>query len=603
MLEIYLHGEKESGFLDLFPGTTLEFEGTNSLFDEELKNGEFSLPIDIPWTDKNRRLWDFAEQIENKDTRKNYRECTVYDSGFPELIRAKITIIGKSGKFDYTSGRFSASISGTKGLFGSAIRNKKVNDLQLEGKITWEDYDSREFATRLMKGEYPQYHYISFAPMAFINYFDESKNYNGEFLAKETANNIVSIGGGLNDWVFGRPRSTNEFEPTTEGEEEHIDYRSIPFFKFTYILRKIFEETGYNVHGEIFNLNSIDKVFLYNNAAIEFYSSVVFIDYNRAISPKDHLPDLPQDEFLRYICQSFNVFPVFYNRNDVELKFRNPILESKEFIDITGRTNPSFSSEFTESTENDGYSLEYGWDENDDYINDRVKDLTDKTLVATVSTRPELGTVDIGRPLTTDDMAFVTSENMYYIVADGTSIPVKWDAWSENLDKFTKGRGDRTVTLPFSTLCTYVEFDEANALYIRKDKLGCRQTGTYWNNKLSRVVNPFGLRLFFITRQVINGNEIPVTHNHYTSAGGTILTGFSFALNAEKGMVPSFHELWQDAIQRSETIKIQVRADKKFMEELSKVNIVRIKNVFFLYKLTRNTLPLGSTIELEIVPL
>lgn len=603
MLQIYLHGDTESGFLDLVPGATLDFEGLTNLFDEELDSGEFSLPIDIPWTENNRRLWRFAERIENADNRKNFRECTVYDEGFPELVRVKITIVGKEGKFSYDSGVFKASISGVKGLFGSRIRKRKLTDLKLDGPIEWADDESRIFATKCMKGLYPQYPYLAFAPVAIENYFDESNSYHGEFLAKDTVNNIVSTGGGLNDWVFGRPRSTDPFAVTDPGDEEHIDHRTIPFFQFTYILRKVFEEAGYEVVGDITQSDAFSKLYLFNNASLEFYSTVVYRDYNRKIYPKDHLPEMGQDEFLRAVCKFFGMFPDFVAHDKVQLKFRHPVLKEKEFLDITDRCNPRFSQDYVEQGENDGYSIEYEWDSNDDYLTDRVKDISTKTLVATVSTFPELALIDIGRTLTTDDMAFVVSENMYYIVADGTSIPVKWDAWSENLDKFTKGRGDRSVTLPVSTLCTYVEFDEPNALYLRRNKVGCRQPGTYWNNKLSRVKNPFGLRLFYISKQNVIGNEIPVSHNHHLNSSGVQVASFSLSLNGENGMAKNYHELWQDAIQRNQTVKVTVRADKRFIQELSRVNIVRIQNVFYLYKVNRKSIPLRKNIELEIVPL
>ena len=604
MLQIFIHGTKEQGFLDLMPGASLDMEAISEIFDTELGAGEYSLPIEIPLTPHNRRLIDFADRMRNFTTEKNYWVCDVLDNGFPELIRAKITMLDKSANLAGTKGKMSASVSGNKGLFGSNLKGKKLRQVDLGGTITWDAGETREFATDLMKGLYPQYHYLKFATVAIESFFDTNKNYNGEFLAKDTVNYVVgnSAGGPLN-WEFGRPSIANEQLPTLPGDEAHIDSRSIPFFNFKYVLMQAFAAVGYIPTGEFINSTWWNDLHIFNTTALEYYSPIVYQDYNRKIFPADHVPDIELVDFFKAVFDFFNIFPIFDGNGYADLRYRTNILFEKKVLDITHRCSPDFTSTYKESGENTGYKLDYTWDAADGYPGDRIKDLATKTLVATVATLPNLGTLSIGRPLTTDDIAYVAAENMYYVVANAVSIPILWDAWSEGLDPYSTGDEARTVETGISTLCTYVEFDIDAALFVRKNRLAARQTGTYYTNKLARVVNPFALRLFYITKQLVDGLEVPMSHNHNLNTAGSAIQQHSLALKGPAGLAVGFHEKWQALQDRQQDFKIPVLADAALMQDLKTHNILQINNIQYLLNKRESTIPLKSSILLEMQPL
>ena len=161
-LQIYIYGPSENGFLDTAPDTFLQVETLADIFDENLSIGEYTLPVSFPWTDHNRRLLGFAERIVNGAAKVNYLRCDVYDRGYPEILNGKLTILEKVGNFSYKKGSFSASIAGSKGMFGTQIKYKYLNSLALGGDIVWQNLESRDFATAVMKGQYPQYPYLSF---------------------------------------------------------------------------------------------------------------------------------------------------------------------------------------------------------------------------------------------------------------------------------------------------------------------------------------------------------------------------------------------------------------------------------------------------------
>ncbi|HRN80174.1 MAG TPA: hypothetical protein PKY29_04350 [Ferruginibacter sp.] len=602
MARIFVYGEHYQGYLEMDTGTTLEMETYSDIFEEALEAGEFSLPVEFPWTDNNRRLLNFAERIHNVQVKKNFWVCDVYDStGMPYMLQAKLTLLEKAGDFGYTRGKFVASISGNKGLFGSKIKNKNLRDLTLGGPITWQTIDSRKFAENHMKGLTPQYPYLSFAPVVIENFFDQSKNYNNEFLARDTVNDIVSTGSGANDWVFGRPKSTNPNEAAVEGTPEYINYRTIPFFSFKYVLEKVYEEMGYVLTGDVVNNTDFADLYLFNTTALEYYSAAVNVDYNRRIDPKQHVPDMPVFEFLTAVFKFFCVYPVFAGNNQVELKYRKKIFSNRKILNITPYTSSGFNSVFSESTEAQGYALKYDWDGAESYHSDRIKDLASKNIIGVVDTAAALATFTYTRPLTTDDAVYVTSENMYYAVANATGPTTLWDAWCEGLHDYEEGDGSRDATTGMGTLATYVELDDA--LYVRRNKLAARMAGSYWNDKFVRVENKFGLSVFYITPQNIDGNVVPVSHNHNTDAAGNQLATYSLALKATHGIGNILHRQWQQLLNKVETVEVEINTDEKLLREIQNADILQAHNIMFIpYKRTWSV-PLRGKILQEMKPL
>lgn len=613
MLQIYIYGPTESGFLDLDPGSTLDMESDADIFDEDLSTGEFSLPIDIPWTEHNRRLTGFAERFQNRSVTqspvtlslskgKGDFKAVVYDSGFPELPSARLTIIGKDGNFSYNKGKFSATITGTKGLFGSQVKNKYLTDLQLGGKITFET-DSRTFAEGLMKGAFPQYDYITFVPVAIENFFDTSRpDYDGEFLAKNCVNNVVLSGSGPDGWTFGRPTAEDPTVAAAAGTAEYADYRTIPFIKTKYVLRKIFEEFGYKVSGEILDSPDYDNLTTYNNYAIENYAPSHF-DFNRSIYPGNHVPDILIIDYLKGLLPFFNIYPVFTGDNEVQLIFRKNLKKEKKIFSLNGLCSELFTSTIEDQASSNGYKLAYNWDK-DDYYSDRIKDLKDKILTVTVTRKADLNGIAAMVPetLTTDHIAFVTAENMYYQVADATSDPVKWDAYAEALNDYTEGNGDRSVDIPISTLCTYVELQEESGLYVNRDYVGTRMAGSYINNKGVLVKNDCPNKIFFAKRRINSSNVlVPFSYNHNRDSDNNAIEPFSLAWTPADGMAATFHKEWQQIKQNQENVKTSIKADRRILKSIADSNFLEVKGCLYLLSKSEKTIPLKDTMDVELV--
>lgn len=608
MLQIYVYGPNgEQGFLELSENARLNTESLADAFDEDLSNiSEFTLPSEAPWTPKNRRLFGFAERLENFQNRPRFYECIVYNDYVPEIPKGKLTILEKSGYYTYKKGKFNFTISGTKGLFGAQIRNKTLQNLTLGGVITWENDESRKFAEDVMKGLYPQYPYLRFAPVAIENFIQTNRpDHGGEFLARDCVNNLIVTGAGANDWTFNAPNPSNPSEPASSGNDARMNYRTIPFFTVKWVFRKMMEELGYTLIGEFMSSTDFDDLVIFNNYAIENYQTSARLDFNRSIFPTNHVPSISLGDFFKGVCKFFNFFPVFMSNNQVRLIYRTQYLKEKRILNLSALVSKSFVSSFDEqgnSTDSNGYKLALQWDSNDGYKNERVKDLKDVIVAGTVTTFSQLATFNPGYQLTTDHVVFVEAENLYYRVANATTTPILWNAYAEKLDEFIVGEGERTVDIPVSTLCTYVEFVAADALFVRRNYVGTRQPGSYRNNKGVRVTAPFELRFFYISRAMIGTNNIPISYNHNRLPNNTKIQEYSLSFHGPEGLA-RLHESWQRLRAKAEVLKTTIQVNEKVLEDLKNHNIWEINNVQYLPFRTQRSIPLSTDMEIRVIPL
>ncbi len=617
MLSIYIHNTAATifnptgdngGFLDIPEDAAMTIESVAEAFQETEESGEFSLPIDLNWTDNNRRLLNFKERVENFNRAPNSYICTVYDNGFPEFIKAKLTIISRAGSFAYRQGKFTISISGARGIYATEIKNKKLADLPLGGSITWDILSgintSRQFAHWHYTTGYSQYPQIRFAPVGFEGFYDQDRyDYNGEFLAKDTVNNIVDKGGG--NWEFGRPTSTDPSIPAIAGASEYVDYRTIPFFRLKFLLEKVFTDMGYSVSGEIFSNADLDNLVVFNNYGIERYTVPGILgnmDVNRHIIPANHVPDMLISDFLKAVLPGLGIFISFVDDTTVVLVNHNTDINNAAACNMDDVLVDEFESDFIDGTAaEDGYKIALKADDDDQYYSERMKDISGYMLISRVNTRAELSAFTSGSGLTTIDIVYVAAENMYYAVADATSTPVKFDAFAEGIGDFIVGSGERQVDINFSTLAQYVILDAATGLYTNQGYLGTRQKGTYYTNKGVLVKNKFGLRLFYCTPPG-NAAVMPRSYNHNRDAGNAIIEKYTLAPNLA-GSIAQLLTPFQDILQNAEVVKVSFIANADVMERLRKYKKLNFAGVQFFLKKIERVIPMGHTVKTEVVPL
>jgi hypothetical protein len=602
MLQIYLYGPVANGFIDLTAGTQLQIEALSEIFDEDLSIGEYSLPITIPWTENNLKLTGFANRIKNYSRGAVYFEIDVYANGLPELQRAKLTIQEKSGSLSMQRGSFTATISSTKGLYGSLIKNKKLADLKLGGIINFETgYNCREWATARMQGLFPDYHYVGFAPVAMEDFFDTNRtDYAGEFLVKDTVNYAMATGSGADDWKFARPSSADPSVSADEGEAEFMDYRTVPYLKVKWLLQQCFAEFGFTVTGEFISSADFDSLYLFSNYSIDNFAQPLYNDLTNNIDPAKLVPDISIKDFIKNLCKTLGMYPVFGNNNVVQLRYRKNTLNLQNTADVTAYIGSEYSSTAAEDADTDGYSIAYAFDSNDGMVNDRVFDDT-KTVAATVTLVSDLDTLSLTGGMSTDTIVLVTSVNRYYRVADATGSPILWDAIADRLNAYKIGNGERTIELPVSTLCSYIVKNVSTALDEPQGYLGCRQRGSYINNRGIRVTAPMGLRMFYISKRNIGGALVPYSHYHNRDEANNKILPYSLSLISDEGLVSSFHKRWEDIRQGAEIIKTTINLDRRIYDTLMAKDMWIALGIYYLPYRMERTLPLDGTAQVELL--
>lgn len=601
MLSIYIHSGADPGFLDLPPDAVLDIESYTDAFQQEENASEFTLPLEILWTDNNRRRLGFRERIENFNKTGNYFTCTVYNHNFPELVNAKLTILGKAGNFQYRQGRFSITIAGTRGIFASNIKNKNLQDFALGGEIGSNLYGNwRDFAYAHQTTNYASYPQLRFVPVAMELFFDQQRSdFNGEFIARDTVNNVVQLTGG--GWVFGRPSATDIHAAVSEADLSYVDYRTVPFFTVKHILKSIFIEAGFTVTGEFLTNTDFDNLVIFNNYSLEIYKRnfLEVTDVFRSIDPRNHVPKMPVKDFIDAICKGLGIFPVFTDATNVVLVNYNTSIDTAQTISIDAICADTFTAEYADGTATaNGYKINYATDSADQFFGERVKDISQFKLVATVDTVANLATIPRSG-LTTNDIAYCQADNLYYQVANATVVPVLWEPVAEGLFEFKTGNGERSVDIPFGTLATYVVFNETTSLFEKRNYLGTRQPGSYSTAKGDIVKNPFSLRLFYASPP---GLAIPASYNHNKNSANVSIEKYSLSLTAKDGL-KALLQPWQNILQNSETIKTSVVANAANLELLRNYRKLQQAGTVFMLKKVERTIPMSASIKIELVPL
>lgn len=469
------------------------------------------------------------------------------------------------------------------------------------GTINWGNTSTRDFATALMRdGAFPEYNYIKFAPLAIQNFYDkDAKTYADEFLVLDQVNAMVDNG---TTWSFDRPYPNDLLTPVPELDAMYVNYLTVPFFQLKFVIKQIFAENGFNVTGTWFTDPAFDDLYIFNNYGVERYYPNDYRDLNREIAPGNHLPDLTIVDFLKATFNFLNLAPYFTDLQNVEIRYRQSALNNKKIFSLNKLVTDSFESTITDQDQ-DGYTLKYNWDSNDQYQSEWNKDISDKNLVATVTSKDQLANINIARQLTLLDIALVSSENLYYVVADGTVTPIVWEVYAEALQDFKSGNGDRSVDLGASTLCQYIQKDVESELNTRRNMLATGQQGSYKSVRGYDVKNDFGVRFFYV-KNVPNehGNIRPTTFNHNVSESNNMRETYSLAMGTKNGL-ETLHTQWQGVLNGKETIKTTILVDKKSQSEMERCNIYELMNVQFLPYKTNKKIPMDGLLEVELWPI
>lgn len=253
--------EKKTGeAYHLTPGTKLEIERTNLFFNEY---GEQSLPIDLPATDRNRRILGYPDMLSKKKKLSADIEVSIEDSGFYSLCRQAILSITQREKistaFYLNEGSFLAKINDTalSEIFGEE---------RIEGINTVDQAIS--FCRELIKGKNPDYAIFPVLIDSDESYPDGTKKY--KFINRFGYQRDL----GWDDSPVGN--QVGDFYNAVQREEKvgennvylPAGFYISPFIRANYLIKRILQYYGYTLKDNFFTQTYpfMDMVIINNTA-------------------------------------------------------------------------------------------------------------------------------------------------------------------------------------------------------------------------------------------------------------------------------------------------------------------------------------------------
>lgn len=552
MTEILIYTADGKKSLLLQPGTTVQINETSAIFDETLSDGMYSLPISVPAGGMNSRLLSHPE-VNTSGTVPSW-DVDVVENGIPQLSKAKMVLLKFNGSYNGTAGTYSMSITGTINRFATAIQNKTLRDLNLGGKIIFPaNLQSRNFAQWVMTGNDEEtLRKLSFAPVLWKGFIDQSReDFSTEALHGDIINHIIAGPNGGGNWVFARADDNNPNVPIQSGQPGYSDYKTIPFFRLSYVLRSIFEEHGYSLQGDLLNDADFQKIHICNNYSLEVCLAQNNVDANRSITPSNHMPPTLIADVIGAISIATGMAFDFDDSGKVTIRQREKELLPGAELDMSAYCDPEVETTLPDLNKN-GVNIDWDWDNGDSFIGDKVKeiDITDANHI--VQTKQQIAAI-----LGTEDgeKLYCESENWYY---EWSAINQEWKYYSEGQQPYTYRNENDKKKIGMSPVLQGKGLDENGNAY-DLDMVGLNQPGSYYNYAFKHVDAEFGFRIFFIDMLSQAGFVLPTSYSHSRASNGDQRSRFSLNLCGKDNIIAAFSEKWVKAVDGSYMTEANIR--------------------------------------------
>lgn len=324
----------------LTPGTQLEIERPNLFFNEY---GEQSLPVDLPDTDRNRRLCGYANLIAGTKKPEANLECSIEHGGFFSIARqAILSAKAKEG--------ISTSFYLNEGAFLSKLKDVSLKDVF--GDETVPDVEGVDaciaFCRGLLDNSHPQF-------ALFPVYVDDGSfglraDLDLEEVSLTPLNKIEwlndnGFGDGASDQLhpdfwFAWPRTIKK-----DGNEIQVPAGCYitPFIRANYLLERIFQHFGYDLQPHFFLRTApfMDMVFLNNTCDTLL---------NGRIRLADLVPDCTCNTVLDVFRHSFLCeFVPDESAGIVYLKLFNEVLDEQPAATLDGLVDGNVEIEYPEA--------------------------------------------------------------------------------------------------------------------------------------------------------------------------------------------------------------------------------------------------------------
>ncbi|THU34256.1 hypothetical protein FAM09_24875 [Niastella caeni] len=587
-------------FLDLFPNTILELEEENPFL--QLTNevqGQYSLPLSIPLTEKNMRLLGYPNLLNVKKSTVGIE--TVCITNGLQHSRGQIKL--ESGQSNLNaSGRGSISVYYLFGVsdFYKFVENKSLADCDYGSDISFPWHGTNVYSgngfwahvTTVMNSSPGTFDYAIFPIInagGLTRYQAQGPcilNFGGSITSGDgSANNPYVLPGNYTldlSWVNFRLGWRNEICP-------------FPYLKF--VIQKLFSTFGWSVQGSVLNDPDFLKIVLLHNKIIDYVGPSVaalngssqFVVWNM----KNHVPRVKIGTFLLALSNRFGWWLDFdYRKKIVTIRHRNNVVAVRTQRNVI----PAATYNFKVNSEAKIYSIKQasGSGEKIDVTN----------LQGIVNNRHNLPTAGEG---VENQMFFVLSENAYYRCVSDENI-FTWEKSADNtFDYIQKDQTDEIIT---NCLVPESYFDLLRD--IGRNSLNRNITVPYINIFPGESeTDTFYVAYNFGLKDSYNSNGQPDYKYPMASAGcydnkGNLITSTAlvFEFNDATTDYGLFIKNWSfflTFLQQREEITIQMPFTVAELLNINYTQTILIRNAEYFIKNPHFRLPLKGFVNMELI--
>jgi len=263
--------------------------------------------------------------------------------------------------------------------------NIKVDKLATEVKIIFR-------GALFITGPYTEFgfHQLSLINFTTINqsYFD-AKIDNTVYCLPEIINQKFYTGGSFNGVINKKDGS----HVMLNSDEYQSRYCVVPHLKFLWVFQRLAEFLNLDFTGAFFTNSNIQKLIFHNLFATDKQAAETTIPFNvhsNTINYSNHLPEIKLGEFFQALVDQFGIGIEFNTLTQTaDFFFFNEVLQSNDFIDLSGRLAVVYESE--------------------------VQDIKKKQMIWEFDAADEIAknTIDIFKSMPTDEIVEADSDFAY----------------------------------------------------------------------------------------------------------------------------------------------------------------------------------------------
>lgn len=487
-------------YLDFPQNFKIRLRLENTLFKAEYSNSAYTFPASVPDSDKNRRLLNYASDVQVKSTAGGWIACVLVCGALEWdcLLLADRSLFNKSIQISLK-------------VTGSQTGKKMLTDLEYGGVRNTGGDDNG----------LPE-------PIETTNNYTRSadRDYYWGMYFNNTGNLIPDYG------IINDIDITGTFDVVSSALGLGNTNRFTPMPYLNYVLRKIAADMGVPVDGNWWRDDELDSLVIFNNRTVERYFVAPTPGWVwRDLNLKYHLPVMLIDEFIMALKNMFCLMVESHNGKFTISSFKDILADFK----VNDWTTKSHRVYERTRVRMDGYEIKSSFDPEDKLYDAFVKELKELGYKGSSVLPP-------ASPLE-GDYYFNTDYKNYYIYKSGN-----WELYSFAAHGVKSGNGELVFETPMTT--PIFRCYDAPPLGERLPWVDMDSEGIYSEIAENDVKN-FGPRLAFargwfdtqIHDPGANLIQIPVISGEAVDFNGTTWGSYCLRYGEEEGL---YNVWWKD---------------------------------------------------------